>query len=154
MSRTTRKRTAPSAQPKPARATRVVGRTATAGFEAGARRTLELAPETLWRLVTSAEGQRRLGSKAEPLRPDSPGVTTFVEGSHYRRQVSALQRRHSTLQVRVLTATGGRSTLALHREQLSNAAEREEVLKALRLALQGFSPPPHERSTTTAHTRT
>lgn len=110
-----------------------VGQTRGAGYQAGARRTFELAPSALWRLVTSVSGQRLLGASSS-LRATSPGVTTFKSQSHYRRRVP-----EGLLQVRVLSAVRGRATLALHLERLADAGARADALERLHAALAGFA---------------
>jgi hypothetical protein len=47
---------------------RTVGKTAAAGHQAGARKTLAVAPATLWRLVLSARGQRALEDRRRRSR--------------------------------------------------------------------------------------
>lgn len=107
-----------------------VGQTRSAGYQAGARKTFDLALPALWRLVTSLPGQRALGA-TRSLNAASPGVTTFVPQSHYRRRVP-----EGLLQVRVLPAARGRSTLALHLERLADPSARADALEQLHAALE------------------
>lgn len=109
----------------------VVGQTQKSGFQAGARRTFGLAPDALWRLLVSADGQAALGATGA-LTATSPGVSTFVAGSHYRRLVD-----DGRLQVRVLSAARG-ATLALHLEKLTDAEHRAAVLTRFEAVLERF----------------
>jgi hypothetical protein len=68
-----------------------------------------------------------------PLSSTTAGVTTFVAGSHYRQRVA-----DGVLQVRVVPATRGRATLALHMEQLVDEATRKATLTRFAQALQAF----------------
>lgn len=110
---------------------KTVGKTRDAGFQAGARRTLNLSAQSLWTLVTSTAGQRCLGF-AGAAQSDAEGMSTFVDGSHSRRRVP-----EGLLQVRVLEATNGRATLALHLERLEDASARTDALARLKAALDG-----------------
>ncbi|HEX2080583.1 MAG TPA: SRPBCC domain-containing protein [Longimicrobium sp.] len=117
---------------------RVLGETADTGFQVGVRRTVPLAPEDAWRLLTSAEGVRTwLGGepglrweKGEryTLQDGAAGeVRVFKPGSHLRMTWQPRGwPRASTIQVRVMPASGGRSVLSFHQEHLPGPAEREE----------------------------
>lgn len=109
----------------------VVGQTKNSGYQAGARKTLNVAPGALWTLVVGAAGQQALGGT---LSSTTAGVTTFVAGSHYRQRVA-----DGVLQVRVVPATRGRATLALHMEQLVDEATREHVLARFTVCLDTFA---------------
>lgn len=117
---------------------RVTGETADTGFQVGVQRTVPLPPEDAWRLLTSAKGVRTwLGGEPGPrwekgerytLQDGSVGeVRVFKPGSHLRMtwQPGGWPRA-STIQVRVIPASGGRSVLSFHQEHLPGAAEREE----------------------------
>lgn len=113
---------------------KATGKTKTAGWQAGARRTFAVSRADLWKLLLSAQGQRLLGSRsARALNARTPGVSTFVDGSHYRQK-----GRNGLLQVRVLAAARGRATLALHREQLPDADARASALRRMKRTLDGF----------------
>lgn len=116
---------------------RAVGETASTGFQIGVRRTVPLALDDAWRLVTSPKGVRAwLG--------DTPGlawekgaaytaadgawgeVRVVKEGSHVRVTRLALgEKRASTIQVRVIPASTG-TTISFHEEHLPDAEAREE----------------------------
>lgn len=120
-----------------------VGLTKDTGWQAGARRTLACSVAALWAWVVSPEGQLALGPgtkmnptervPTEALGPTSPGVTTFVPGSHYRRKVPR-QGTLATFQVRVLPAAGG-ATLALMYQHLTDPEDRQAALEEFGLAL-------------------
>lgn len=116
---------------------RSVGETRDAGFEIGVRRTLPVPAETLWLLVTSAEG-RRAWLGAGPDFALEPGAAYALDdgaqgevrvlrpGSHVRLSWQPGDwPRASTIQVRVLPG-GAQSVLAFHQEHLPDAAAREE----------------------------
>lgn len=116
-----------------------VGLTKDTGWQSGARRTLACSVADLWAWVVSPEGQLSLapGTKGPPtdaLGPTSPGVTTFVPGSHYRRKVPR-QGTLATFQVRVLPAAAG-ATLALMYQHLTGPEDRQAALEAFHLALE------------------
>lgn len=116
---------------------REVGRTQSAGFQVGMRRTLPISLKDAWRLVTSAEGVRAwLGDGA--ARPLARGrAYTLADGSAGEVRVlkpdSHLRLtwrpngwpRASTIQVRVLPA-GAKTTIALHQEHMPDCVAREQ----------------------------
>ncbi|HEU0297838.1 MAG TPA: SRPBCC domain-containing protein [Longimicrobium sp.] len=116
---------------------RVTGETADTGFQIGLQRTLPLAPDEAWTLVTSAEGVRAwLGGEPKmrwqkgeryALQDGTTGeVRVFKPGSHLRMTWQPEGwPRPSTIQVRVVPASGGRSVLSFHQEHLPGPAERE-----------------------------
>lgn len=117
--------------------TRAVGQTASTGFQIGVRRTLPLALEDAWRLVTSPEGMRAWLGDARDLAWEKGAVYTAADGasgevrvvkpdSHVRitRRAPGWERP-STIQVRVLPAAAG-TTLSFHEEHLPSGEAREE----------------------------
>jgi hypothetical protein len=111
-----------------------IGLTKDTGWQAGARRTFPLSLDALWTLVVSAQGQGWLGWPAEPLLSGSPGVTTFVEGSHYRRYREGSK---AVFQLRVLQAATG-ATLALMAQNLTSENERYLTLEQFEQSLALF----------------
>ena len=114
---------------------RVTGQTKDTGFQVGVRRTMAVAPEEAWRLLTSAEGVRHwLGDGAAPAwemgarytaADGAEGaVRVFRPGSHLRvtRQPGGWPRA-STIQARV-EASGDRSVVSFHEEHLPDADAR------------------------------
>lgn len=125
---------------------RVLGQTASTGFEVGVRRTLPIAAEDAWQLLMSPEGVGTwLGGKVPrwekgekyALKDGSAGeVRVFKPGSHLRVSVQpAGWPRASTLQVRVMPSGEQKTVISFHQEHLPGAAEREERRKFLEAAL-------------------
>ena len=110
-----------------------VGKTATAGYQIGVRRTLPYSEEQVWALLLSPDGlQVWLGGPAEivpgaPFRLDngtSGEIRVYKPWSHVR-----LTWRPtgwpvpSTLQIRVIPAHR-KTTLSFHQDGLAGAVER------------------------------
>ena len=124
----------------------LVGRTATAGWQAGVRRTFPVAAEVAWELLTSDEGQRLwLGG---PVTLERGASYTLPDGT--TGEVRAVSDRHvrltwappgwageSTIQLRVAPAASG-ATVALHHERLADAQERERSLEHWRGVLDAL----------------
>lgn len=128
---------------------RVVGQTADTGFQIGARRTLPIAPEEAWRLVTSPEGVRAWLGDARGFAVEkgaeystangAVGVVRVAKpGSHLRVTWQPPGWvRASTIQVRVIPA-GEKTTISLHQEHLPGAADREERRRFFQAALDAL----------------
>lgn len=123
-----------------------VGRTATAGWQAGVRRTFPVAPEVVWDLLVSAHGQELWLGGSAPLEPGAPYA--LPDGT--TGEVRAVSDRHlrltwappdwageSTLQLRVMPAASG-ATVAFHHERLADGAERERSLAHWRGVLESL----------------
>jgi hypothetical protein len=92
---------------------RPVGLTKDSGFQAGARRTYDIAVAEAWALMVSAEGNELLTGRRAALAPDEtlsswggPPIayeqTTYAPGSHLRMKWRESGRSSgSTLQLRV-----------------------------------------------------
>jgi uncharacterized protein YndB with AHSA1/START domain len=129
--------------------TRVAGQTTDGLFQVGVRRTLALAPDDAWRLVTSPEGVRAWLGEADGLAlekgvsyatPDGAAgeVRVVRPGSHLRlTRRPAGRERASTLQVRVVPS-GGRTAVSFHEERLPSADEREERRRHFEAALDAL----------------
>lgn len=133
-----------------------VGLTKDTGWQAGARRTLACSVAVLWAWVVSPEGQGALGpgttrDDREPLGPNSPGVTTFVPGSHYRRKVPRCGTL-ATFQVRVLPAATG-ATLALMYQHLTGPEDRQAALEEFERALEEAARAVQDAPGTAVHER-
>lgn len=116
--------------------TRAVGESSSVGFQIGVRRTLPLAPEEAWRLLTSPEGVRAWLGDTHNLAWQKGAAYTAADGasgqvrvvkpdSHLR--ITRLQPgwgRASTIQVRVMPAAAG-TTLSFHEEHLPDGVARE-----------------------------
>jgi uncharacterized protein YndB with AHSA1/START domain len=116
---------------------RVLGQTADTGFQIGVRRTLPIAVDDAWRLLTSAEGVRAWLGDAQGFALEKGAAYTTRDGAEGEVRVArpgshlrvtrrrAGWARGSTIQVRVMPA-GKKTTLSFHEEHLPGAAEREE----------------------------
>jgi uncharacterized protein YndB with AHSA1/START domain len=113
------------------------GRTADAGWQAGARRTFPVAERRAWELLVSPQGQELWLGGAIDL--EAGGEYALADGT--RGELRAASNRHlrltweapgwsgeSTVQVRVLPAKRG-TTIAFHHERLADEAERERALE-------------------------
>ena len=118
----------------------VTGKTKSAGFQVGVRKTLEIERNKLWTWLTDPSGFRYfIGEKIQnEVNPKTVGVTgngleyrvtTFQPGSHIRRRWKLPEwNDHSILQVRIIDAGSNRTTLAIHQEKLAGKKEREFML--------------------------
>ncbi|WP_426448756.1 SRPBCC domain-containing protein [Paenibacillus sp. S-38] len=116
-----------------------VGLTAKTGFQIGVRRTAAASPQVLWELLTSSRALPLwLGTvDVLPLTPRAPYTTREGIGGEIRvvHPPSQLRMTYcradwpqpSTLQVRLLAAAGGRTTLSFHQENLPDLFLREEM---------------------------
>ena len=122
------------------------GLTASAGWQAGVRRTIPAAPADVWSLIVSEGGQRIwLGATIALERgagyelPDgTTGEVRAVSDAHVRLTWAPPDwGGESTVQVRVLPAASG-ATISFHHERLSDAQERERALAHWRRVLDGI----------------
>jgi uncharacterized protein YndB with AHSA1/START domain len=128
---------------------RALGQTSDGAFQVGVRRTLPIAHDDAWRLLTSPEGLRAWLGDAPGLAmekgaryatPDGAEgeVRVAQPGSHVRLTWRPPGwAKPSTIQVRVLPA-GERSTLSFHEERLPSAAEREARRRHFEAALDAL----------------
>jgi len=115
------------------------GKTASAGFQAGVRRTWSIALEDAWQWLVSPEGMRVwLGADLQDRASEGlafetkDGVNGEFRVVHERVNVRLRWRkpeweRPSTVQVRVIEAASGRTTFSFHQEQLPDAEAREAM---------------------------
>lgn len=130
---------------------KVTGQTKTVGFQIGVRRTLSLTPEEAWEAITSQEGIRSwLGEGAELLlEPKRPYVTESGAAGEIRvvkplEQLRLTWRKPgwskaSTVQIRLIAAGPGRTTVSFHQEHLPDAAMREAMKEHWEEVLQRLS---------------
>jgi len=116
---------------------RVLGQTADTGFQIGVRRTLPVAMDDAWRLLTAPEGVRAWLGDVQGFALEKGAAYTTRDGAEGEVRVarpgSHLRvtwrppgwARASTIQVRVMPA-GSKTVLSFHEERLPGAAEREE----------------------------
>jgi hypothetical protein len=106
------------------------GQTADGTWEVGVRRTIDLDPAEAWRRLPSLlAGDEAVGEQRSVTEGE---VTRFA----YRRPE---WERDSTLQLRVLPASGGRATVAIHHERLPDAAAREAMRERWTGALEALA---------------
>lgn len=116
---------------------RVLGQTAETGFQIGVRRTLPLATDDAWRLLTSPQGVRAWLGDARGFAAEKGAAYTTPDGARGEVRVAKPGShlrvtwqppgwpRASTIQVRVMPA-GAKTTFSFHEEHLPGAGEREE----------------------------
>ncbi|MDD9270406.1 SRPBCC domain-containing protein [Paenibacillus sp. GCM10023248] len=119
---------------------KIVGQTATAGFQIGVRRTLNLSREQAWELLTSPEGRELwLGECNEIVWAKGSEFRTAAGLTGQLRVVKPQEQLRltwqpaswpeaSTLQIRLLPAANpGRTTVSFHQEKLDTAQRREDM---------------------------
>ncbi|WP_028553079.1 SRPBCC family protein [Paenibacillus sp. UNC451MF] len=116
-----------------------VGQTATAGFQIGVRRTLNMSKEQAWELLTSATGLKLWLGDLETLNLEAGHPYTAYDGTSgemrvvkpYAQLRMTWQRKDwakpSTLQIRLLPASGNKTTISFHQEKLADLHAREEM---------------------------
>lgn len=118
---------------------KVVGLTASAGFQVGVRRTLPISPEQTWEYLTSAEGLKLWIGTVSPLSFHVGETFQSTEGiSGQFRVVKPYQQLRlrwekrewgepSTLQIRLLSNNPDKTTISFHQERLDNPLTREQM---------------------------
>lgn len=112
------------------------GRTKDAGWQIGVSRTVPATPQEMWDLLTSPRGLALwLGPGAEigtergaPWRADD-GAHGEVRSHHHGDRIRLTCRppgwdHDTTVQVALVPASGGRTSLRFHQERLADAGER------------------------------
>ncbi|GAA0133746.1 hypothetical protein YSY43_05860 [Paenibacillus sp. YSY-4.3] len=130
---------------------KMVGQTASAGFQVGVRRTLPISQEQSWAFLTSSEGLKLwLGTiptfnmkEGETFKSDE-GITGQFRVVKPLKQIRLKWGKigwdkPSTLQIRLISDRPDRTTISFHQENLDHANTREqmklyweEVLAAIR----------------------
>jgi uncharacterized protein YndB with AHSA1/START domain len=115
-----------------------VGQTKSQGWEIGVRRTLPIAPEKAWELLTSAQGlDLWLGHNADltfekgaafKTREGTTGeIRSYEKGRLLRMRWQPPDWDFaSTLQIRVNPARSG-ATISIHHEKLENGEQRQAM---------------------------
>ncbi|MEW9697597.1 SRPBCC domain-containing protein [Paenibacillus sp. SI8] len=116
--------------------TNPVGLTASVGYQIGVRRSLPLSQEQVWHVLTSSQGRRLWLGVLEEMN--------FTAGYSYRtdegtsgeiRVVKPLEQLRmtwqpqnwpnpSTLQIRLIPAKSGKTTISFHQEKLDDERQR------------------------------
>lgn len=116
-----------------------VGRTASAGFQVGVRRTLPISPEQAWSFLTSPEGLKLWLGNVSGLAFNEGETFTSAEGitGQFRVVKPLLQLRlkwgkkdwakPSTMQIRLIASKPDQTTVSFHQENLEHPHMREQM---------------------------
>lgn len=116
-----------------------VGQTAAAGFQIGVRRTLPFTQRQVWDCLLSPEGLKlwigdvgTIGLNRGDLYEAPGGVRGEMRVAKRHEQLRLTWQpskwaRPSTLQIRLLPASGERTTVSFHQEHLDGPGTREEM---------------------------
>ncbi|MFD0620129.1 SRPBCC domain-containing protein [Paenibacillus sp. GCM10027629] len=119
---------------------KIVGQTASVGFQVGVRRTLPITREQAWAYLVSSEGkslwigdentlqQLQVGEFFES-RDGISGQLRVLKPLHQLRMAwsTRVWERPSTLQIRLLSDKPDRITISFHQEKLADADTREQM---------------------------
>ncbi|WP_409346509.1 SRPBCC family protein [Paenibacillus sp. MBLB4367] len=129
-----------------------VGHSADAGFQIGVRRTFPISLEQAWHVLISEDGVSKwfgelpsyslqAGQSIRSKDGVAGEVRVFKPYSHLRM---SWQREEwdgsSTLQIRVLPASGGKTTISFHQEKLDDLYMRELMRRHWEHVLDLLSP--------------
>ncbi|ATF11984.1 SRPBCC domain-containing protein [Brevibacillus sp. HB1.2] len=118
---------------------KIVGQTASTGFQVGVRRTMPITPEQAWAFLTSSEGVRLWLGHVSNLTFREGETFISSEGiSGQFRVVKPLRQfrlkwsmkdweKSSTLQIRLLSDKPDRTTISFHQENLDHENTREQM---------------------------
>ncbi|MED1797740.1 SRPBCC family protein [Brevibacillus porteri] len=118
---------------------KIVGQTASTGFQVGVRRTMPITPEQAWAFLTSSEGVRLWLGHVSNLTFREGETFISSEGiSGQFRVVKPLRQfrlkwsmkdweKPSTLQIRLLSDKADRTTISFHQENLDHENTREQM---------------------------
>lgn len=124
---------------RPSISNKVIGQTASAGFQVGVRRTLLISPEQAWAYLTSAEGLKLWIGTVSPLSFSEGETFHSAEGisgqfrvvKPYRQLRLRWKKREwaepSTLQIRLLSNQADKTTISFHQENLDHPTMREQM---------------------------
>lgn len=120
---------------------KLVGQTASVGFQVGVRRTFPISPDRAWAFLTSQEGAKLWLGEVPPLAYRVGETFESKEGiSGEFRVVKEMQQLRlrwrkkdwaftSTLQIRLLQTSSGKTTISFHQEKLDHSNTREQMKK-------------------------
>lgn len=130
---------------------KIVGLTASVGFQIGVRRTVSLSQEKAWELLTSQKGRKLwLGEIADftfekgvafCTKEGITGVLRVVRPDEQLRLTwqPADWPEASTLQIRLLPAASpGKTTISFHQEKLDTMPRREEMKARWEAVINGL----------------
>lgn len=119
---------------------KIVGQSASVGFQIGVRRTLLIGQEEAWELLTSPQGRKLWLGELSTVDCVKGHKFVTQEGTTGEiRVVKPLEQlrltwqpagwsKASTLQIRLLPAANpGKTTISFHQEKLDSAERREEL---------------------------
>ncbi|SDE22787.1 Activator of Hsp90 ATPase homolog 1-like protein [Paenibacillus sp. UNCCL117] len=118
---------------------KLVGQTASTGFQVGVRRTLPISPERAWTFLTSPEGIELWLGHVSPLAFTEGEMFTSDEGIFGQfRVVKPFKQlrlkwgkkdweKPSTLQIRLLSNHPDRTAISFHQENLDHPNTREQM---------------------------
>jgi|GEM_PF-223081 len=118
---------------------RIIGQMAAAGFQIGVRRTLPASREQLWTWLLSRQGLAHWLGELDALPLESGLRYETAEGAQGElRVIKPLEQLRftwqppgwpapSTVQIRLLAAAAGKTTLSFHQEKLADALTRERM---------------------------
>lgn len=118
---------------------RMVGQTASAGFQVGVRRTFPISPEQAWEFLTSSEGLQLWLGNVSFLKFNEGETFTSVEGITGQFNVVKPFRqlrlkwgkkgwnKPSTLQIRLISDKPDKTTISFHQEYLDHPNTREQM---------------------------
>ncbi|MFC5448450.1 SRPBCC family protein [Paenibacillus aestuarii] len=128
-----------------------VGQTKSAGFQIGVRRSLPVTRQAAWQLLTSPQGRKLwLGEAADMDFVTGEAYATKDGASGAIRVVKPLEQlrltwqpgewqKASTIQIRLLPATAGKTTISFHQENLADESCREAMKLRWEQALAAIS---------------
>ena len=121
-----------------------VGKTQSAGWEVGVRKTFSVTPAHAWQSLITQPGlgywlghevgldfttELKKGTPFKTKEGTVGEIRSFVSGSMVRMRWHASGHKEaSTLQIRVLPA-GKKTTISIHHDKLENAGQRLEMKK-------------------------
>ncbi|MGO4696006.1 SRPBCC domain-containing protein [Paenibacillus sp. 2TAB26] len=118
---------------------KIVGQTASVGYQVGVRRTFPISQEEAWAFLTSTEGLKLWLGSLSFLNLHKGETFTTPEGiSGEFRVVKPFQQlrlkwekneweKPSTLQIRVLSDKPDKTTISFHQENLDHPNTREQM---------------------------
>lgn len=118
---------------------KLVGQTASTGFQIGVRRTFPISPEQAWTFLTSPEGRQLWLGNVSPLAFNEGESFTSAEGITGQLRIvkpfkqlrlkwgSKDWEKPSTLQIRLLSNRSDRTTISFHQENLNHPDTREQM---------------------------
>lgn len=118
---------------------KVIGQTASSGFQVGARRTFDLTLERAWELLFSRSGVGLwLGEVSEfaPVKGfeyyTAAGITGIIRVVNPQVNIRMTWKpkdwnKASTLQIRTIPVSKDKTTISFHQENLQNAVVRQKM---------------------------